>query len=74
MAERFTTRRSRSLDQPPQGRIDHRRCRRGGDKRRDQPIPGARAGHANNTRERLLTDVSPDQLADAVLAFLGARG
>jgi hypothetical protein len=29
---------------------------------------------ANNTRERLLTDVSPDQLTDAVLAFLGARG
>jgi hypothetical protein len=29
---------------------------------------------ANNTSERLLSDVSPDQLANAVLAFLGARG
>lgn len=29
---------------------------------------------ANNVSERLLSDVSPDQLADAVLAFLGSRG
>jgi DNA-binding NarL/FixJ family response regulator len=28
----------------------------------------------NATSERLLSDVSPDQLADAVLAFLGGRG
>jgi len=28
---------------------------------------------ADGTSERLLSDVSPDQLADAVLAFLGAR-